>query len=172
MDEGAQGDRFRILAERRIRDAIESGEFRVKTGPDQVLDLEENPYIEEDWRMVFHVLRNGHFRPDWMEVADEIDQDLAAWRQAADDHFRFLRERLEAATCTFRGTMRLREEVAALKLRHQRATAHHAEMIEEINRKIHRYNATVPAPGLMRGTILADEAMRRWHDRLPAYLEY
>ncbi len=172
MDEAAQGDRFRILAERRIRDAIEAGEFQVKTGPDQVLDLEENPYIEEDWRMAFLVLRNVHFRPDWMEVADEVDQDLAAWRLAADAHFRLLRERLDSVTRTHSGIMHLREEVAALKLRHQRATAHHAKMIEEINRKIHRYNATVPAPGLMRGTIPPDEAMRRWNDRLPAYLEY
>ena len=35
-----------------------------------------------------------------------------------------------------------------------------------------RTNATVPTQGRMRGTINHDEAMRRFADRLPAYLNY
>ncbi len=164
-------DKFRMLAERRIRDGIVSGELRVPTGPDQVLDLEDNPYAPEDWRLVFRVLKNSHYRPDWMELADEIEQDIAAWRRAADTHFAEVRERLARAASP-RGLGRLREEVASLKARHARATAWHARQIDEINRKIHRYNATVPSPSLMRGTIYAEEEMDRFAERLPAYLNY
>ncbi|HUS15721.1 MAG TPA: hypothetical protein VM536_11975 [Chloroflexia bacterium] len=65
-----------------------------------------------------------------------------------------------------------REEVAALKVRHGRAATHHAARLDEINRKIHRYNATVPTPSLMRGTLPAEEEIRRFANRLPAYLNY
>jgi hypothetical protein len=173
MDSGSEHeDKFRMIAERRIRDAIESGELQTPLGPDQRLNLEDNPYVPEDWRMAFRVLQNSHHRPDWMELADEIENDLDSWRRGADNHFAYLRDRLTNVVATPRGLNRLPEEVAALKLRHQQATALYARQIEEINHKIHRYNATVPSPGLMRGTILADEAMRRWADRLPAYLNY
>jgi hypothetical protein len=165
-------DRFRKIADRRIREALDSGEMDTATGPDQILDLEENPHIPEDMRMAFRVLRNSHVRPDWMELGDEIESDLEAWRRTADHHFAYLRTRLADVVASPRGLTRLPDEVAALKLRHQRATVIHARQIEEINRKIHRFNATVPAPSLMRGTIAPDEAMRRWADRLPAYLNY
>ncbi len=165
-------DRFRVLAERRIRDALESGELQVRGGPDQALDLDENPYVPEEWRTAFRVLKNAHYRPDWMELADEIEADLDAWRRAADVHFAYVRDQLAEVVGSPRGLLRLREVVAALKLRHARATAAHAAGLAEINRKIHRYNATVPSPGLKRWTIPADEEMARWAARLPAYLEY
>lgn len=165
-------DKFRVLAERRIRDAIESGELQVTGGPGEALNLEENPYVPEDWRLAFRVLKNGHFRPDWMELAEEIDGDLAAWRRAADLHFAFIRQRLDGLVASPTGLLRMREEIAALKGRHARATAHHARQIEEINRKIHHYNATVPADSLKRGTIPVEDSMHRWADRLPAYLNY
>lgn len=169
---GEQEDKLRLIAERRIREAMETGEFNVQGGPDERLDLEENPYVPEDMRLAFKVLQNSHYRPDFVELADEIEQEIAALRLAADNHFRYLRERLDSLVGSPRGIRRMREEVAALKLRHARATAHHAQTIEEINHKIHRYNATVPAPNLMRGTLIAEDEMCRFADRLPAYLNY
>jgi hypothetical protein len=165
-------DKFRAMAERRIREALDSGEFKVDTGPDKQLDLEENPFVPEEWRLAFRVLKSGNYRPDWIELASDIENDLAAWRTAADRHFAFLRRRLDALTADAGGLRRMREEVAALKLRHARATTYHARMMDEINQKIHRYNATVPVTSLMRPTLSADEEMRRFADRLPAYLNY
>ncbi|MDQ2810106.1 MAG: DUF1992 domain-containing protein [Chloroflexota bacterium] len=164
-------DKHHILSERRIRDALQSGELQTDLGPSRRLDLEDNPHVPEDMRLAFKVMQNSHFRPDWMELGDEIDGDMTAWRQAADRHFATVRDRLDGAT-RGGGLHRLRDEVTALKLRHHKATAHHAAAIAEINSKIHRYNATVPTAGLLRGTINADEAMRAFADRLPAYLTY
>jgi len=163
-------DKHRILSERRIRDALQSGELQTELGPTRQLDLEDNPYVPEDMRLAFKVMQNSHFRPDWMELGDEIDQDIADWRQTADRHFALLRERLDRATR--RDLHRLRDEVRDLQQRHRKATAQHAAAIAEINRKIHRYNATVPTDSLLRGTINADEARRAFADRLPAYLNY
>jgi hypothetical protein len=165
-------DKFRAMAERRIRDALESGELKVEGGPDKKLDLEENPFVPEEWRLAFRVLKSGNYRPDWIDLANDIENDLAAWRTVADRHFAFLRRRLDALTADAGGLRRLREEVAALKQRHARATAFHARLLDEINQKIHRYNATVPASSLMRPTLARDEEMRRFADRLPAYLNY
>ena len=64
-------DKFRAMAERRIREAQDSGEFKVDTGPDKQLDLEENPFVPEEWRLAFRVLKSGNYRPDWIELASD-----------------------------------------------------------------------------------------------------
>ncbi len=163
-------DKHRILSERRIRDALQSGELQTELGPTRRLDLEDNPYVPEDMRLALKVMQNSHLRPDWMELGDEIDHDIAAWRQAADRHFALLRERLDQATR--RDLHRLRDEVRDLQQRHARLSRQHAAAIDEINAKIHRYNATVPTDSLLRGTINTAEALRAFADRLPAYLNY
>jgi hypothetical protein len=123
-------------------------------------------------RLAFRVLKGSNYRPDWMELGDEIERDLAAWRSGADRHFAYLRERLDYVAGHPGGIRVLREEVASLKLLHKRMTTQYAHTMDEINRKIHRYNATVPSPSLMRGTLFVDEEMHRFTDRLPAYLTY
>jgi hypothetical protein len=164
-------DKYRVAAERRIREGLQSGELKTQLGPDQRIELGNDVYVPEDMRLAIKVMANGHYKPDWMLLADEIDEDFAKLQQMADRHFRHLRDRLAAATQRA-NIVNLQTEVNALKERHRKATTQYAEAVAEINRKIHQFNATVPTQGRMRGTINTDEAMRRFADRLPAYLTY
>jgi hypothetical protein len=165
-------DRFRAIAERRIQEAITEGDFDNLPGAGQPLRVEENPYVPEEWRLAFKVLENAGVVPDWVALANEIDAGVTAWREYGDNHFATLNTRLARAVSHPGALRRLREEVAAMKAMHRRATEHHATMLAELNRKIHYYNAIIPSDSLQRATFLPDAEMRAWADRLPAYLNY
>jgi hypothetical protein len=165
-------DKHRALAESRIREAIEAGEFDNLRGSGQPADIEENPHVPEEWRMGFHLLKQNNITPAWIELANEIEADLQAWRAAADRHFAEVRERLARVASDPYSMKRLRAEVEALKSMHTRAAARHQHGLDEINRKIHYFNATVPVQSRQLPTLDREGEMRRFADRLPAYLNY
>src|SRR3954453_12004702 len=132
------------IAERRIRDAIEAGEFDNLKGMGKPLSTDdENPYVPEDMRVAFKVLQNSGYAPDWMTLAQDIEGDLERLRASADHHFRRLREQLNDISADTHAITRLRSEVQRLKNLHKRAAAQHRQAIIEINRKINTFNQTV-----------------------------
>jgi hypothetical protein len=165
-------DRFRAIAERRIQDAITEGEFDNLAGMGQPLAVEENPYVPEELRLTFKVMQNAGIVPDWVVLAQQIDAETEAWRRYGDEHFAAMRERLAWAVAHPGALRRLREEVAALKAQHRRATERQAEMLAELNRKINYFNAIAPSDSVRRAVFLPEIEMRAWADRLPAYLNY
>src|SRR5262245_28876880 len=66
------------LIDRKIREAIEAGEFDNLDGAGQPLDLSENPYEDPDWRTAHRLLRNAGFAPSWIEERKDIDAELEA----------------------------------------------------------------------------------------------
>jgi hypothetical protein len=161
------------IAERRIRDAIEAGEFDNLEGMGKPLSTDDdNPYVPEDMRVAFKVLQNSGYAPDWMTLAQDIETDLQHLRTAADIHFRILREQLGEISSDTYAINRLRSEVQRLKSLHKRAAAQHQQAIHEINRKINTFNQTVPIASLLKVPLSIEEEMRRYEDRLPAYLSY
>ena len=52
-----------LLAEKRIAQAIERGEFDHLPGQGKPLDLEEDPMVPEDLRMAYRILRNAGYAP-------------------------------------------------------------------------------------------------------------
>jgi Domain of unknown function (DUF1992) len=161
------------IAERRIRDAIEAGEFDNLKGAGQPLSADDdNPYVPADLRVAFKVLQNSGYAPDWMKLAQEIEADLERLRTSADIHFRLLREELKELSSDVYAVRRLRTTVHRLKKLHQRAAAHHVHAILEINRKVNTFNQTVPIASLLKVPLSVEDEMRRYEDRVPAYLTY
>ena len=68
-------DVFRLIAERKIREAIDEGAFQNLDGKGQPLNLDENPYEDPAQRMAHRLLRNNGFAPDWILEAKEIDAE-------------------------------------------------------------------------------------------------
>ena len=69
------------LAERRIREALERGEFDDLPGAGKPLALDDEPLVPEDLRAAYRVLRNAGFVPPELESRREIralEQLLAA----------------------------------------------------------------------------------------------
>ena len=61
-----------LIAERKIREAIEEGAFEHLEGTGKPLDLSENPFEDPSDRMANRLLKNNGFAPDWIEEAKEI----------------------------------------------------------------------------------------------------
>ena len=61
-----------LIAERKIREAIEEGAFDHLEGTGKPLDLSENPFEDPSDRIANRLLKNNGFAPDWIEEAKEI----------------------------------------------------------------------------------------------------
>ena len=176
MDEYAADEviiKLERLAERRIQEAIEAGVFDNLEGMGKPLaDQEDNPFVPEDMRVAFKILQNSGYAPDWMTLAQEIEEDRERLSWSADYHFRSLREELAEIGSNPYAVKRLRAELDRLRDMHRRASRQHRQAIEAINRKINTFNQTVPIASLLRAPLAVEEEMARFEDRVPAYLSY
>jgi len=71
---------FAKLAENRIREAMEAGEFDDLEGRGQPLNLEEDSHIPPELRMAYKILKNADCLPPELELRKEVLQlqDLVA----------------------------------------------------------------------------------------------
>ena len=65
-------DIFAKIAEQRIREAIENGEFDNLEGMGKPLDLSDESWIPEDLRMAYRVLKNAGCLPAELELGKEV----------------------------------------------------------------------------------------------------
>src|SRR5436190_22513299 len=68
-------DIWNLIAERKIREAMDEGAFDRLNGAGQPIALEENPYEDPAQRMAHRILRNNGFAPAWIEEGKDIDAD-------------------------------------------------------------------------------------------------
>src|SRR6476659_6440324 len=69
-------NKFESLTEKRLREAIENGEFDDLPGKGEPIDLSENPFEDPEMRTVHRLLRNAGFAPAWIEERKDIDAEL------------------------------------------------------------------------------------------------
>ena len=84
---------FNRLAENRIREAMEQGEFDNLPGAGQPISLEEYFNTPEELRMAYSVLKNANCRPHEVELLNEIARLEQAIATAADDATRATHQR-------------------------------------------------------------------------------
>ena len=73
-------NRLESMAEKKLREAIENGEFDDLPGKGEPLDLKENPFEDPDLRVVHRLLRNAGFAPAWIEERKDIEAEFEAAR--------------------------------------------------------------------------------------------
>src|SRR5688572_20500638 len=69
-------NRLETLVEKKIREAMEKGEFDNLPGKGEPLDLSENPFEDPQLRMVHKLLRQAGFAPAWIEERKDIEAEL------------------------------------------------------------------------------------------------
>jgi hypothetical protein len=84
---------FNRIAENRIREAMEQGEFDNLPGAGQPLSLEEYFSTPEELRMAYSVLKNANCRPLEVEILNEIARLHQAVTAAPDAAARLPLER-------------------------------------------------------------------------------
>lgn len=122
-------NRLESLTEKRLREAIENGEFDNLPGKGEPIDLRENPFEDPDLRTVHRLLKNAGFAPAWIEERKNIDAELEAAETILSQAWRLFGE----------GGKRPSE--AEL----QRCLREFCEKITELNQRIRIYNLKAPA---------------------------
>ena len=137
------------LVDKKIREAMEAGEFDDRAGTGQPIDLSENPFEDPDWRTAHRLLRNAGFAPSWIEERKDIDAELEAARIVLARNWKI---KLNAHGTPNELSAQRRWE-KALETFHQR--------IVELNRRIDAWNLKTPGISFRRNRIDVAGEIRR-----------
>lgn len=125
-----------------IQQAMQAGAFDNLPGKGKPLDLNDNPHLDPEWQLAYHLLKENGFAPQFIEQRQAIEMELAAAREAL------------ARTSAWRG-----RELAAgkdadwVEAEWGRAKAKFEEIIIKLNKSITAYNLNIPTPSLFRKLI-------------------
>ncbi len=84
-------DIFRYIAERRIQEAIENGEFDDLPNRGKPLELDDDSWLPEDIRVAYRILKNAGCIPPEVELKKEISS-LRELIETIDDNQERLRK--------------------------------------------------------------------------------
>ena len=73
-------DAFRLIADRKIQEAMEEGAFDDLFGRGLPLPLDDDPCEDPSLRMAHRLLRNNGFAPAWIEESKDIDAEIRRLR--------------------------------------------------------------------------------------------
>jgi DnaJ homolog subfamily C member 28 len=125
-----------------IQKAMLEDQFANLPGKGKPLNLEENPFVDPEWRLAHHMLKSSGFTPPWIEarqqILDKLESDRSdlantwAWRLRALDE---------------------NQPIPQIEVEWQRARRAFADKIESLNKEIFDYNLQTPSdrfqiPGL------------------------
>ncbi len=160
-------DRFRLRVERKLQELVEQGFFDNLPGSGRPLDLSEddNPFVPEDMRLAFRILRNAGVAPPWIELSGEIEADLTQLRREALAY----EARVKAALANLSRTLPGFRPARLARLRAEQADflARQAAAIDDVNRKIDRFNLSVPSFNIQKSRVGRQRALARLAALLP-----
>jgi hypothetical protein len=73
-------DHWEFIAERKIRETFEAGQFDNLLNHGKPIALDRDPYEDPSLWMAHHLLRANGFAPPWIAEANDIDQEIARLR--------------------------------------------------------------------------------------------
>jgi DnaJ family protein C protein 28 len=133
-----------------IQQAMREGAFDNLPGKGKPLDLEDNPHLDPEWQLAYHLLKQNGFGPQFIEQRQAIEVELAAAREAL------------ASSWAWRGRAQERgEDAAFVEAEWSRAKKDFQQKAENLNKNIKAYNLQVPTPSLNRLPIKFDEEFSR-----------
>jgi DnaJ homolog subfamily C member 28 len=120
--------------EHHIQKAIQEGQFANLPGKGKPLNLEENPFVDPEWRLAHHLLKSGGFTLPWIEARQQILDQLESARLDLAQTWSWKLNALES-----------KQPSAQVEAEWQRAQAAFAAKIEALNKEILTYNLQTPA---------------------------
>ncbi len=125
-----------------IQQAMRAGAFDNLPGKGKPLELIENPYLDREWQLAYHLLKENGFAPEFVEKRQSIEMELAAARESL------------ARTWTWR-TQALAEDIFAdwVEAEWCRAKTKFEEAAAKLNKDIRTYNLSIPTPTLHRNLV-------------------
>jgi len=124
--------------------AMADGFFDNLPGRGKPLDLsdDDNPFVPDDMRLAYRVLRNAGVRLPWIEERKVIDARRADLERQIERHATWLRgelDRINRIPAYLRSSRRARLQAEHVKFVETMTSA-----LEEVNERISMYNLSVP----------------------------
>ncbi len=129
-----------------IQQAMRQGAFDNLPGKGKPLDLEDNPHLDPEWQLAYHLLKQNGFAPQFIEQRQTIETDLAAAREALARSWAWRQRELESG-----------KDSAFAEGEWSRAKKIFQQTVENLNKNIKAYNLQVPTPKLYRLLIIISE---------------
>lgn len=160
-------ERFHHLVEKLIKDARDRGKFDNLSNHGHPIKIEEeNPYVDEDWRMAYKVMENANVAPAWVELEKEVEADLDRARRDREEHRRWVLRRLDDIKNG--PTQYFARDLRRLRLHHESFLKNHAARLVELNNKIERFNYLCPVNNLLKIKIQIPELIEEFDRYCPA----
>ncbi len=159
--------RFEHLVEKLIKDARADGKFDNLANQGRPIKIEEeNPYLDEEWRVAYKIIENAGYIPAWAELDKEVEQDLARVRREREDHRRWLLRRLDDIKNG--PTQYFARDLRRLHQHHESFLKNHATRLHELNGKIEHFNFICPVNNLLKVKIQVDDVIKDFDQKCPA----
>src|SRR2546429_3427845 len=120
--------RWESLVDKKIREAMERGEFDDLEGKGEPLDTSVNPFEDPELRLAHRILRNAGFAPSWIEERRDLDSE-----------FENARRRLSSVWSVLQNAIGTVHEPGT-QVRWQKALILFREETAELNRRIKAWN--------------------------------
>ena len=133
-----------------IQQAIRAGAFDNLPGKGQPLELDENPFLDPEWQLAYHLLKENGFAPDFIQQRQAIEQELAAAREALARSWAWRQQALTEG----RNSQWVEAEW-------EKARVRFSEQIESLNEHIRDYNLQVPTSTLARKIVKIDLELKK-----------
>ena len=137
------------LVNKKIREALEAGEFENLAGAGEPIDLTENPFEDPDWRTAHRLMRNAGFAPAWIEERKDIDASLESARIM-----------LTRSAKVLRNARKTVHEENAVE-RWARAESEFRLQVADLNRRIDAWNLKTPTVAFQRNRIDVEHEIAR-----------
>ena len=118
-----------IVAERKIKEAIDAGDFDDVPGMGEPVDLSVDPYTPVHLRIANKVLKNARSLPEWLQLEKDIQQETLAVPLVRERGLNALSLAKNAAS---------RERIV------ERLRSEHKERMDTINTLILKYSFVAP----------------------------
>ena len=148
-----------------IQEAMARGDFDNLPGKGKPLNLEVNPFIPPETRMVNQLLKDNGFTPRWIELDKEIQRE----NEGAEKLITNLKGRRERLARLIRVHPHERQAMQkTFELERSRALEAYREQLMKLNEKIQRFNLMVPIQGKQQPLLNLDAAIARFHKECPS----
>ncbi|MGH2581887.1 MAG: DUF1992 domain-containing protein [Anaerolineales bacterium] len=124
-----------------IERAMRDGAFDNLQGKGKPLKLDDNPFLDRDWQMAYHLLQENGFSPAFIEKRQTIELELAEARQTLVRTWQWCQGDAQSPDAEM-----------------GRAKSKFEAQLLEINKTIRNYNLEIPIPALFKAPIsISDE---------------
>ena len=133
-----------------IHKAMQEGAFDNLPGKGKPLNVEENPYLDSEWQLAYHLLKQNGFAPDFIERRQQIELELADARTSLARAWAWRQQQLAGG-----------KEADWVENELRRAQKEFANWVNKINVWIREYNSTIPMQSMFKAPVNIDTEVKR-----------